>query len=295
MEEKTTALAIVREQDNTTSIYDRMGDPLLAIEKMGAWLAKSKMLGVETPEQGIVVAMTCMQERITPLEFRRRYHVIKGTPSMRADYMLAAFQSAGGRIHWDRTDDEEAQLTLTHPVHAPDGFTVVVAMAKLEERKLITEQYRKFPRQMLRARAASEGVRAVMPGINFGTYTQEEPEQIQQQERPSWSEKEERRPGAVIEAEPYPDTPESGQPSPTLSPLSDRAKKVIAAFKSLGVLQEDLESFAGGFDEKVWAAEWTDAHFAAFTEVRKSILETLAESRAEKIRGLFQLPPGSMG
>jgi hypothetical protein len=174
-----TALTI---RDVTTaSIYDRMPDPLKAVELMGAWLAKSGMLGVKTPEQGIVVAMTCMQERITPLEFRRRYHIIQGAPSMRADYMQSAFQAAGGRVQWDRTDDEVCELTLTHPDHAPNGFKVRVELAVLVKRGVCTnrEQYAKYPRQMLRARAVSEGIRAIMPAINAGEYTPEEMESVQ--------------------------------------------------------------------------------------------------------------------
>lgn len=170
-----TALTV---RDAPLSIYDRMPDPLSAVEKMGAWLAKSGMLGIKTPEQGVVVAMTCMQERITPLEFRRRYHIIQGAPSMRADYMQSEFQRAGGRLTWDRTDDEVCELTLTHPEHAPQGFRVRVELATLQKRGVCTnrEQYAKYPRQMLRARAVSEGIRAIMPSINAGEYTPEEME-----------------------------------------------------------------------------------------------------------------------
>lgn len=43
------------------------------------------------------------------------------------------------------------------------------------------DNYKKFPRQMLRARVISEGVRAVYPGVLQGMYT---PEEVQEFEAP---------------------------------------------------------------------------------------------------------------
>ncbi|MGB1833429.1 MAG: hypothetical protein ACPHP9_07050, partial [bacterium] len=36
----------------------------------------------------IVLALTCMCEGITPLEFSRTYHIISGRPAMRADILV---------------------------------------------------------------------------------------------------------------------------------------------------------------------------------------------------------------
>lgn len=293
METKSTAL-VVREpetQQAQISIYDRMTEPLGAAERLGGWIAKSKLIGVETPDQGIVVALSCMEERITPLEFARRYHVIKGRTSMRADYMQAAFQSAGGRVRWDRSDDEVCTVTVSHPEHCPEGFSVTVELAVLRTRKLTTEQYQRYPRQMLRARAASEAIRAVMPSINAGTYTPEELDDdpaapaspASPAPAPSWSQP---------QAQPVIDARAEEKP-PERDDRDDRAKKVIAHFKSLGVTQVELECFAGNFKDQIFAAAWDDETFIRFSAARKEIADSALEERYEVVQRLFR--PGEDG
>jgi hypothetical protein len=280
--EPTTALVHVGEQAVAPSnLYDRMAatEPLTAIERMGTWLARSKLLGIDSVEQGCVIAMTCMQERITPLEFRRRYHVIKGTPSMRADYMQASFQSCGGRVRWIRTDDQVAEVEVTHPVHAPEGFRLKVEMSVLRERKLTTEQYHRYPRQMLRARAISEAIRAVMPAINAGEYTPEEQDDYQPRAQVAQLE-EATTETTVTQAE----QPQSGG-------LGDRAKKAIAAFKSVGVTREELEWFTGNHKEQIFAEAWEPGDFDRMNSALQSIKGADLAGRAKTIKRLFHPEP----
>jgi hypothetical protein len=293
------------------SIYDRIDDPMSAVERMGAWLAKSNMLGINTPEQGCVVAMTCMQERITPLEFKRCYHVIKGTPSMRADYMQAEFQRAGGRIRWDKTDEQECILTLTHPDYAPEGFTVRVVLAELKKRGITTGMYDKFPRQMLRARAVSEGVRAIMPSINAGTYTPEETEHFDEDAQKI------RRPrpieSRVIPAEATPvvatDPPQDATPAePTTTPSngdsdgngkspdgngkSPEQKKAAleATLQKWGLVLDDAINLVGG----VVIESWGDDEWSTVREACLKVKNAAPEDRKRVTTQAFNLEPGAL-
>lgn len=142
-------------------------------------VAKSGLFGMQ-PEQVFTLCLVAQAEGLQPIEAMRRFHIIEGKPSMRADAMQAEFQRHGGTVEWVESTREVCEAVFTHPVHAKKGFTVRVTFAELSAAGVTSGKYgvkdnwKKFPRQMLRARAISEGVRAVDPGIVVGIYTPEE-------------------------------------------------------------------------------------------------------------------------
>lgn len=161
-------------------LYEKIDNPISAIETLGAMFAGSGMFGCEKKEQGMVLAMQCLSERISPLDLARRYHIIEGKLSKRADAIQADFENDGGIVEWIRTDDEVCEVKCTHP-KAPKPMTVTVELKKLIERGIaigkngnLKDNYRKFPANMLRARAISECVRIVRPAMLVGVYTPEE-------------------------------------------------------------------------------------------------------------------------
>jgi hypothetical protein len=149
--------------------------PFTEVKEMAVAAAKSGLFpGAKTPEAALALMLLAQAEGIHPMQAMRRYHVIDGQPSMRADAMLASFQAAGGRVTWRRTDDQACEAAFEAPtVGAP-----VVITWTLEDAKRAgvagKGNWTKYPRQMLRARVISEGVRAVMPGVVVGIYTPEE-------------------------------------------------------------------------------------------------------------------------
>ena len=69
-------------------------------------VASSRMFGIDNPNQAVCLMMICQSEGIDPIMALRRYHLIEGRPSMRADAMQGEFMSRGGAIIWHvRTDD----------------------------------------------------------------------------------------------------------------------------------------------------------------------------------------------
>lgn len=79
---------------NALAVYSKINDPIAAAKQMA--LACCRVCGGKTEEEGFVIALTCQIEAITPVEFNRKYHMIQGKPSTRADWMLAEFNLQGG-------------------------------------------------------------------------------------------------------------------------------------------------------------------------------------------------------
>jgi hypothetical protein len=101
------------------------------------------------------------------------YSVIQGKPSLKAEAMLARFQQAGGKVKWTELSDTRVAAIFSHSQCEPveiDWDMQRARMAGLGGK----DMWKKFPRQMLRARVISEGVRTAYPGALGGMYAPEE-------------------------------------------------------------------------------------------------------------------------
>lgn len=163
---------------SNVQVYDRISNPMDAVKQMGSAIFKSGLFGLDRPEQGEVLAMQCLVERKSPLELARTYHFIQGQLAIRSDALLAKFQQAGGSVDWTtRTDTEvtavfhykgkKADISATLKEYTDNG-TALGRDGKLKD------NWKRWPRRMLTARAISEGVRLLAPECCFGTYTVEE-------------------------------------------------------------------------------------------------------------------------
>ena len=143
------------------------------IERAGSYIAKSGLFGVKTPEQAIALMLVAQAEGRNPFEAARDYHIIQGRPALKADSILARFQQAGGTVHWVELSDTKAVAEFSHPQGGK--VTIDWDLDRAKRAGLLgKENWRNYPRQMLRARVISEGVRTVFPGVCVGTYTVEE-------------------------------------------------------------------------------------------------------------------------
>lgn len=167
--------------ENEISIYRKMGNPIEAAEQLGISLYKSAMLGIGTKEAGTVVALTCITEGISPIEFVKRYHIIENKPSMKADYMVAEFQRLGGKIKIVQRDSEGAAADFIWAGET-QRFAIDWKIIQQEsfcwkkDGKTLTPRYAApFSRtQQLWARLVSDSIRAICPQVNSGSYTPEE-------------------------------------------------------------------------------------------------------------------------
>lgn len=148
--------------------------PVQDIERMAVAVAKSGLFGVKTPDEAMALMLIAQAEGQHPAIAARDYHIIQGRPALKADAMLARFQSAGGKVQWEDYTDERVSGVFSHP--AGGSITVAWTIDQAKHIGLVKpgSGWHKYPRAMLRSRCISEGIRAVYPGCVVGTYSVEE-------------------------------------------------------------------------------------------------------------------------
>lgn len=147
--------------------------PVGDMQTMAGALAKSGLFGVKTADQALALMIVAQAEGRHPGSVASDYHIIQGRASLKSDAMLARFQQAGGRVEWHDHSNEKVSATFSH---AQGGsLRIDWDMARAKSAGLGTkDNWRQYPRQMLRARVISEGVRAVFPAVLNGMYAPEE-------------------------------------------------------------------------------------------------------------------------
>lgn len=147
--------------------------PVEDVWRMAQAVAQSGLFGMKSPEQAMALMLVAQAEGLHPATAARDYHVIQGRPALKADAMLARFMQAGGKVKWSSYTGECVKATFSHPQGGEVEVEWTLAQAKsigLANK----ETWRQYPRQMLRARVVSEGIRTVFPGVAVGVYTPEE-------------------------------------------------------------------------------------------------------------------------
>lgn len=176
-EEPINAPSVVHDLNQVT-VYDRISDPVMAIKTLGTAIFKSGLFGCDRQEQGEVLAMECLAQRKSPLELQRTYHFINGQLAIKADALLAKFILAGGSVNWELRTDERVEATFTRGQMSAkivaDMKEYVSNGTTLGAGGKTKDNWKRWPRRMLTARAISEGVRLIAPDCCFGTYVSEE-------------------------------------------------------------------------------------------------------------------------
>ena len=146
--------------------------PVSDLEKMATAVAASKLFGITTPDQALALMLVAQAEGLHPATAARDYHIIQGRPTLKADAMLARYLASGGKVEWHEHTDTRVEATFSHPQGG--SLKIHWDMARAKQAELKSPMWTKYPRQMLRARVISEGVRATNPAVAVGVYTPEE-------------------------------------------------------------------------------------------------------------------------
>jgi hypothetical protein len=147
--------------------------PMGDLERMARAVATSKLFGVTNPEQALALMLVAQAEGLHPATAARDYHIIQGRPALKADAMLARYLNSGGKVEWHEHTDAKVAATFTHP--AGGTLRIDWDMERAKKAELGgKDMWKKYPRQMLRARVISEGIRATNPAVATGVYTSEE-------------------------------------------------------------------------------------------------------------------------
>ena len=148
--------------------------PVQDLTTMARAIASSGFGGCKTPEQALTLMLIAQAEGRHPGIIARDYHIINGKPSIKADAMLARFQEAGGAMRWIELTDTRAEAVFSHPKGGEIAIDWDLDRAKKAGVFSTNPNWQKYPRNMLRARVVSEGVRTILPGVVCGTYTPDE-------------------------------------------------------------------------------------------------------------------------
>lgn len=147
--------------------------PVSEIQVMAAAVAKSGLFGVKSHEQALALMLVSQAEGRHPALAARDYDVIQGRPAKKAEAMLRDFFAGGGKVEWHQLDDTTADATFSHQQGGSVRITWDMARAK-KAGLGGKDMWSKYPRQMLRSRCVSEGVRTVWPTATSGMYVPEE-------------------------------------------------------------------------------------------------------------------------
>jgi len=134
---------------------------------------KSRFYGFSNPDQLLPLMMIAQSQGRPFVSVVEEYSVIQGRPALKAESMLARFQRAGGHIKWTELSDQRVAAIFSHP--QCDPVEVDWDMNRARQAGLAGKgPWKTYPRQMLKARVISDGVRTAYPACLGGVYTPEE-------------------------------------------------------------------------------------------------------------------------
>ncbi len=145
------------------------------MERMAHAVVASRLFGITSVPQALTLMWLAQAEGRHPVLAARDYHIIEGKPTKTAEAMMRDFLAAGGSVEWHALDDRIADATFAHPRGGEVRITWDMeraAQAGLVGRR--GDMWKKYPRQMLRSRTVSEGIRTVGPMATSGLYVPEE-------------------------------------------------------------------------------------------------------------------------
>jgi hypothetical protein len=158
---------------NGTAVAVSQNVSFAEMQRLAASLVKSNMFGIKDVDQALALMSIAVAEGRHPATVARDFDIIQGRQAKKAEAMQRDSLAAGMRIEWHENTDEACEATFSHPT----GGTVRIRwdMARAQRAGLTgKDNWKKYPRSMLRARVISEGCRTVCPMATSGMYTPEE-------------------------------------------------------------------------------------------------------------------------
>ena len=147
--------------------------PLSDMQTMAAALAQSGLFGVKNTTQALALMLVAQAEGQHPATIAQDYDLIQGRAARKTHSVLARFQQAGGSVQWHELTDTKASATFSHPQGGSLRMDWTFDQAK-KAGLTGKDNWKNYPRAMLRARCIAEGVRAVYPGAIGGMLVAEE-------------------------------------------------------------------------------------------------------------------------
>lgn len=141
--------------------------------KMADAVARSGLFGMKTPDQALALMLVAQSENAHPATITQDYDIIQGKACRKTHSVMARFQQMGGRVEWHALTDQCADATFSHP--AGGSLRIQWTFDQAKKANLTNkDNWKNYPRAMLRARVIAEGVRAVYPAAIGGMMVAEE-------------------------------------------------------------------------------------------------------------------------
>ena len=148
------------------------------MQVMAEAVARSGLFGMKSPEQALALMLVAQSENQHPATVTQDYDIIQGKACRKTHSVMARFQQMGGRVEWHELTDQTADATFSHP--AGGSLRIAWTFEQAKKAGLTNkDNWKNYPRAMLRARTIAEGVRAVYPAAIGGMMIAEEAQDAQ--------------------------------------------------------------------------------------------------------------------
>ena len=151
--------------------------PFQDMQCMAQAIAKSGLFGMKTPEQALALMLVAQAEGQHPATITQDYDIIQGRAARKTHSVLARFQQMGGTVEWHELSDKVADATFSHKAGGKLRIQWTYEQAK-QAGLTGKDNWKNYPRAMLRARCIAEGIRAVYPAALGGMMVSEEAQDL---------------------------------------------------------------------------------------------------------------------
>lgn len=193
------------------------------MQVMAEAVARSGLFGMKSPDQALALMLVAQSENQHPATITQDYDIIQGKACRKTHSVMARFQQMGGSLEWHQLTDTIADATFSHPKGGSLRIEWTIEQAK-KAGLTNKDNWKNYPRAMLRARVIAEGVRAVYPAAIGGMMIAEEAQDSGERDMGTID----RSTGEVTPPPPKTDTPELPLcPQDVLDAELPKWKKVI--------------------------------------------------------------------
>lgn len=143
------------------------------MQTMAEAVARSGLFGMKSPDQALALMLVAQSENQHPATITQDYDIIQGKACRKTHSVMARFQQMGGKVEWNELTDTIADATFSHP--AGGSLRIEWTFEQAKKAGLTgKDNWKNYPRAMLRARCIAEGIRAVYPAAIGGMMISEE-------------------------------------------------------------------------------------------------------------------------
>lgn len=239
--------------------------PFQEVQGMAEAIARSGLFGMKTPDQALALMLVAQAEGQHPATITQEYDIIQGRAARKTHSVLARFQAAGGTVEWHELSETVADATFSHKAGGKLRMSWTLDQAK-KANLTGKDNWKNYPRAMLRARCIAEGVRAVYPAALGGMLVAEEAmdmaaDQAPKQIDPATGEITQQKPTGRPELPVWPAESFKAQAERWAKAVAAGLKtsdEILTLARSKGALTPEQEAQIKGF-KKVAAADVTDA------------------------------------